>query len=59
MGILKVFFVAETVASIMSEGISDTVDCFQLINDIEIEFWKELISAGLMVVKLTDSDKVF
>ena len=59
IGILEVLFIAEVIASIINESISNTVNHSQLINDIEIELWKELISAGLTAVQLTDNDEVF
>ena len=59
IGISEVPFIAEAVASTMSEDISNTVDCFWLINDIEIELWKKLISVSLMMVQLANDDKVF
>ena len=59
MSVSRVLFITEAVASIMGESISNTVDCSQLINDIEIEFWEKLISAGLMTVELMNNDKVF
>ena len=37
IGIPEVLFIAEEITSTVSEGISDTVDCFWLIDDIEIE----------------------
>ena len=43
----------------IDENISDTVDHFWSIDDIEIELWEELILAGLTAVELTDSDEVF
>ena len=59
MSILRVLFVAEAIASMADEGISNTVDHFWSINNIEIEFWEELISVSLTAVELTDSDEVF
>ena len=59
MGILEVLFVVRAVVSTVSEGISDTVDCSWLIDDIEIELWEELIPMGLTVVELTGSGEVF
>ena len=59
MGISEVLFIAEAVISMMNESISNTVGHFWSINDIEIEFWEELISADLMMIELTGSDEVF
>ena len=59
MSISEILFVAEIVASMMSESISDTVDHFWLIDDIEIELWKKLISVSLTVVELIGNDEVF
>ena len=59
MSISEVLFVAEAVTSTVSENISDIIDCFWLIDDIEIELWKKLIPAGLMVIELISNDEVF
>ena len=59
MSISEVFFVAEAVASMTGESINDTVDCFWLINDIEIELWEELISVSLTVIEFTGNGEVF
>ena len=59
ISILRVLFIAEIITSTADENISNTVNYFWLINDIEIEFWKKLISAGLMTVELTNNNKVF
>ena len=59
VGILGILFIVRAITSTVSEDISDTVDCSWLIDDIEIKLWKELISAGLTVIQLTDSDEVF
>ena len=59
MSILGVLFIAGAVTSMMSEGISNTVDHSWSINDIEIELWKELIPADLTAVEFTGSDEVF
>ena len=59
MSISEVLFIIKTITSIINEGINNTVDCFQLIDDIEIKFWKELISVSLMAIELTDNDEVF
>ena len=59
MGISKVLFIVKAITSTAGEGISDTVDCSQLIDDIEIELWKKLISVDLTAVELTDNGEVF
>ena len=59
MGILGILFIAEAIISTASEGISNIIDCSQLINDIEIEFWKELIPVDLTAVELINNDKIF
>ena len=59
MSILRVLFIVEAIASMMCEDISDTVDCSWSIDDIEIELQEELVSVGLMAIKLTGSDEVF
>ena len=59
MSILKVFFITEAVASTVSESISNIVNHFWLINDIEIELWEKLISVSLMAVELINNNEVF
>ena len=59
MSISEVLFITEVITSTVNESISDTVDHFWSINDVEIELWKELISAGLMAVELTSGGEVF
>ena len=59
MGITGVLFIVEAIINIAGEGISDTVDCSQSIDDVEIEFWEELISVSLTAVKFTSDDEVF
>ena len=59
MGILRVLFIAEIITDMTDEGISSTVNHFQLINNLEIELWEELISADLTAVEFTDGDEVF
>ena len=59
MGISKVFFITETVISTADENISNIVDHFWLINDIEIELWEKLISAGLMMIEFINNGEVF
>ena len=59
MGILKIPFIVRAIASMVSKDINDTVNCFQLINDIKIEFWKKLISADLMMIQFVSDDNVF
>ena len=50
MGILEVLFITGAITNMADKGISDTVDYFWPIDDIEIKLWKKLILAGLMVI---------
>ena len=59
VGISEVPFIAEAITSTANESISDTVNHFWLIDDIEIELWKKLILASLMVIQLVSDDEVF
>ena len=59
MNILEILFVAETVTSITDKNINDIINCFWLINDIEIELWKEFIPAGLTAVEFINNNNIF
>ena len=59
MGISEILFIVKIITSTVCESISNTVDCFQSINNIEIELQKKLVSVDLMVIELTDNDEVF
>ena len=59
MSISEILFIIKVVISITDKNINDTVNHFQLINDIEIEFWKKLISVNLTIIEFTDSGEVF
>ena len=59
VSILEVPFIVEVIISIADENISDIVNCFWSIDDIEIELWEKLIPAGLMAVQLAGDDEVF
>ena len=59
MGISEIPFIIELIASMINKSISDTVDHFWLINDIEIELWKELISVNLIMIQFADDNEIF
>ena len=59
MGISEILFITEIIINTAGEDINNTVDYFQLINDIKIKLWEKLISVSLIAVEFTDNNEVF